>query len=62
MPRFLCRIWRYTMPTSARVANVLAFYMHCMQGIEASRCVVRAATICLALPPQSYVRYQSASH
>ena len=33
MPRFLCRICRYTMPMSARVANVLTAYLHCTQGV-----------------------------
>jgi hypothetical protein len=33
MPRFLCRICRYTMPMTARVANVLTVYLHCMQGV-----------------------------
>jgi hypothetical protein len=33
MARFLCRICRYAVPMTARVANVLAVYLHCMQGV-----------------------------
>ena len=33
MPRFLCRICRYTTPMSARVVNVFTVYLHCMQGV-----------------------------
>jgi hypothetical protein len=33
MPRILCRICRYSQPMTARVANVLTVYLHCMQGV-----------------------------
>ena len=33
MPRFLCRICRYSQPLTARVANVLTMYLHCTQGV-----------------------------
>ena len=33
MPRFLCRICRYPMPMTARIANVLTTYLHCTQGV-----------------------------
>ena len=33
MPRFICRICRYSQPMTARVANLMTMYLHCMQGV-----------------------------
>jgi len=33
MPRFLCRICRYSTPMSTRIAHALVMYLHCTQGM-----------------------------
>jgi hypothetical protein len=33
VPRFLCRICRFSQPMTAIVANVFTMYLHCMQGV-----------------------------
>jgi hypothetical protein len=37
MPRFLCRIGRFSTPMSALVANVFTIYLHCRQGVPGAR-------------------------
>ena len=33
VPRFLCRICRFSQPMTAIVANVFTMYLHCTQGV-----------------------------
>jgi len=33
VPRILCHICRYAVPTTARIANVLTTYLRCAQGV-----------------------------
>jgi hypothetical protein len=33
VPRIVCRICRYAVPMTARIANLLTMYLHCTQGV-----------------------------